>query len=157
MTANRDIPGVIAPPPAIFAGFLILGLAMDAVAGDLGIRLAWWLRWTAALACGWACIRLLIGALAEMRRTGTPVEPWKPTTALVTGGVYRHSRNPIYLAMVLGYLALTLVFDSVFALLLVVPAVALVQIGVIAREEPYLETKFGDAYRRYKTAVRPWI
>ena len=55
------------------------------------------------------------------------------------------------------YLALAIAADSVIALILLVPLLFTVGYGVIAREERYLETKFGLEYLRYKQAVRCWL
>ena len=85
------------------------------------------------------------------------MEPWRPSTALVTEGVYRFTRNPIYLALALLHLGSALAFDSALALASLPFALAAVQAGVVAREERYLEGKFGDEYRRYKSSVRRWI
>jgi protein-S-isoprenylcysteine O-methyltransferase Ste14 len=104
-----------------------------------------------------AAAALLVGALGRFRRAGTAVEPWRPSTVLVTDGVYRFTRNPIYLALALLYVGLALAVDSVVALCLLPPLLALVQVGVIAREERYLEGKFGHKYRRYLASVRRWL
>ena len=55
------------------------------------------------------------------------------------------------------YLGSALALDSMVALALLPPVLALVQVGVIAREERYLEGKFGDEYRRYRASVRRWV
>lgn len=157
MTLARDNPGVIAPPPLVFAGFLALGFVLDVATGHLGIRFPVWLGWIAAGLLAAGSVALLTQALARLKSAGTRPEPWRPTTAIVTDGIYRYSRNPIYLAMALAYLAIVLAFDSIFGLLLLGPAIAVMQVGVIAREERYLETKFGAEYRRYKDTVRRWI
>ena len=81
----------------------------------------------------------------------------EPSTALITNGPYRYSRNPGYVALTLLYLAIGLLFNSLWVLLMVVPAMAVVHFGIIKREERYLETKFGDEYREYKTTVRRWV
>jgi protein-S-isoprenylcysteine O-methyltransferase Ste14 len=95
--------------------------------------------------------------LRRFRAARTNPEPWKPSTAVVASGVYRHTRNPMYVGMTLVYLALALAFDSGVALLLAAPLLALVRWGVIAREERYMEAKFGDDYRRYRASVRRWL
>jgi protein-S-isoprenylcysteine O-methyltransferase Ste14 len=81
----------------------------------------------------------------------------KPTTALVTEGPFRYSRNPIYVALTLLYVGVALLINALWILLLVVPAVLVLRYGVIAREEAYLTRKFGDAYRQYTTQVRRWL
>jgi protein-S-isoprenylcysteine O-methyltransferase Ste14 len=81
----------------------------------------------------------------------------KPTTALVTKGPFRYSRNPIYVALTLLYLGVALLINPLWILLLVVPAVLVLRYGVIAREEAYLTRKFDDVYRQYTAQVRHWL
>jgi protein-S-isoprenylcysteine O-methyltransferase Ste14 len=85
------------------------------------------------------------------------VSPYKPTSALVVDGPYRYSRNPIYLADALIYIGISVVIDTLWPILLLPIALAVLQQGVIAREERYLERKFGDQYRQYQASVRRWL
>ena len=80
-----------------------------------------------------------------------------PTTAIVTSGPYRSTRNPIYLALLLGQIGLAVGFDSLWILATMVPFYLLIRYGVIAREEAYLERKFGETYVSYKAKVRLWL
>jgi len=157
MAQSGDNPGVIAPPPLLFGGALALGLALDFGLVRVSTGLPSPLRLVAAAALLAAAAVLLAGALVRFHRAGTAVEPWRPSTALVTDGVYRFTRNPIYLALAFLYGALALAADSAVSLLLLPPLLAVMQAGVIAREERYLEAKFGEEYRRYKASVRRWI
>ncbi len=91
------------------------------------------------------------------QRKGTAVEPWKPTTAIVTDGPFRFTRNPAYLGMALLYIAIALLADAFWVLVPLPLALALIDRGVIAREERYLEGKFGAEYTDYRTRVRRWI
>ncbi len=75
----------------------------------------------------------------------------------MTDGVYGYTRNPMYVAMALFYGAIAVAVDSLITLLFLVPLLIVVHYGVVLREERYLERKFGDAYRHYKSAVRRWI
>lgn len=152
-----DNPGVIAPPPLLFAGFLAVGFILDTLAGRLPTGLSPAQRHVLAAILVAACVILAGGALTRFRRAGTNVEPWKPTTALVTDGVYGISRNPIYAAMAALYLAVGLSLDSMAILLLLLPLLFLIQIGVIAREERYLRQKFGESYVEYMGKVRRWL
>jgi protein-S-isoprenylcysteine O-methyltransferase Ste14 len=92
-----------------------------------------------------------------MARAGTSFRTERPTTAIVTAGPFRYSRNPIYVALTLLYLGIGMVLNALWVLLLIVPVIAVMQRGVIAREERYLERKFGDEYRRYQVRVRRWL
>lgn len=157
MTPAGDNPGVIAPPPLLYLGTLAVALVVDFQLIRVPTGLSPPLRYAAGLLLGAAATALAAGALARFRRAGTKPEPWHPTTAIVTGGVYAFTRNPMYVAMTLFYAAVSLAVDSAVALLLLVPLMVVVHHGVVAREERYLEGKFGDAYRRYKDSVRRWI
>jgi protein-S-isoprenylcysteine O-methyltransferase Ste14 len=88
---------------------------------------------------------------------GTNIAPSMPTTALVVDGIYGRTRNPLYLGTTLLYLGLGVAAGSLWAIVLVVPLLWVINVGVIAREERYLERKFGDDYRAYKARVRRWL
>ena len=83
--------------------------------------------------------------------------PVRPTTALVTSGPYRLTRNPMYVGFALGHAGLALRRRSTWALLMLGPVLAAVDRIVIEREERYLERAFGDEYRRYARQVRRWL
>lgn len=156
-TFRHDNPGVIAPPPLIFASALILGIAIDRfVAGGASHAPAAF-RYAIASSLGFAAAIVLVGALGLFRLAGTRPEPWKPTTAIVTGGVYRITRNPMYAGMALAYASVTVLVGGLVTLALLPAALAAVHYGVILREERYLEAKFGAEYLRYKSRVRRWI
>ena len=107
--------------------------------------------------CVLMSLPLAIVTLRALSRAHTPVDPLKPTTALVTEGPFRYSRNPIYVALTLLYVGVALLINALGILLLVVPALVMLRYGVIAREEAYLTRKFGDAYRQYTAQVRRWL
>ena len=156
---SEDSAGVIAPPPLIFLGFLVLGLAIGhfwplAILGGPVARQA---RLGGAAALIVAGIVIAIAGLLQFRMAGTNVRPDRPTTALVTVGIYRWSRNPLYLALALVYAGIALALDNLWTLALLVPTLIVIRYGVIAREEAYLEREFGGDYRRFKAEVRRWL
>ena len=104
-----------------------------------------------------AAVALFVAAVRTFRAAGTPVPGNRATTAIVRAGPYRVSRNPIYLAFTLFQLGLALWVDSVALLVALVPAVALMSLFVIPREERYLEARFPDEYASYKSSVRRWL
>ncbi|MDF1503584.1 methyltransferase [Roseisolibacter sp. H3M3-2] len=158
MPSDRDTAGVIAPPPLLYLGTLGAALLVERVLWrPLPTGLAWGARATLALVLLAVAVALLVGALGGFRAARTPPEPWKATRAIVDTGVYARTRNPMYLAFALVYLALALALDSGTALLGVVPLLALVQWGVVRREERYLDARFGDEYRAYRARVRRWL
>lgn len=158
-SGGEDVAGVVAPPPLIYLGFLAAGLGVGylwplAIAGD-GMPTAARTGLGAAL----AALGIVIGiaGFRQFRKAGTDVRPDRPTTALVTQGIYRYSRNPLYISQTLVYAGIALAADSLWALAFLVPTLAVVRYGVIAREEAYLERKFGDEYRRFTAEVRRWL
>ncbi len=138
MPSTNDTPRVIAPPPLLFLAALAIGAALDFGLLRVPTGLPRWLRLGAGVVLAVSAAVLAAGALRRFRRAGTAVEPWRPSTALVTDGVYRFTRNPIYLAMALAYLGLALALDSAVALGLLPPLLTVVQAGVVSREARYL-------------------
>ena len=169
MTTPRDIPGVIAPPPLIYIGFLLLGWVVFRFADPavVGPELHRWLSLGFGLetqARRAVSLPLIIGGLlldgaaaGYFRRLGTAVQPWKPSTVLATDGLYRFSRNPIYLGFAITYAGLAIAMDSVLTLALLVPCLFVVDRFVIQREERYLSAKFGPEYEAYRARVRRWL
>lgn len=151
----QDNPGVVAPPPLIYAGALAVGLLVHrffpvkilprAGARPLGRLLA--------TISG----MLALSAVFEMRRAGTHIDPERPATALVTGGPFRLTRNPLYLSLALLYTGIAFMVNSLWAIISLPAAMIAVRYGVISREERYLERKFGEQYLSYKAKVRRWI
>jgi protein-S-isoprenylcysteine O-methyltransferase Ste14 len=107
----------------------------------------------AMIALGFA---LAASAVATMRRAGTRFETDRPSTRIVTTGPYRFVRNPIYVGMFLVLAALAIGVDSLWPLIALAPFHLVIRYGVVAREEAYLERKFGGAYLEYKARVRRW-
>ncbi|HEX6709155.1 MAG TPA: isoprenylcysteine carboxylmethyltransferase family protein [Rubrobacter sp.] len=152
---NSDNPGVIAPPPLIYASALAAGLLLTR-----RYRIPFLPR-LLARTLGWP---LVLGGLAvgflgsrEMRRADTTTDPYKPTTAIVTEGPFRFTRNPLYLSMILIYVGVSALANALPPVLLLPMVQQLMRRGVIEREERYLERMFGDEYLHYKARVRRWI
>ena len=168
MTASRDTPGVIAPPPLIYLGFLLVGWAIFRFANpEVMGEAARWLKLGFGLETQTrriVSLPLIIGGLlldgaaaGYFRRLGTAVEPWKPSTVLATDGLYRFSRNPIYLGFAITYVGLAIAMDSVLVLVVLIPCLFVVDRLVIQREERYLSAKFGADYEAYRARVRRWL
>jgi protein-S-isoprenylcysteine O-methyltransferase Ste14 len=100
---------------------------------------------------------ILPPTLARFYRAGTPFDPHKPASALITDGPYRYSRNPAYVALNFWYLGLGFLLHNGWVLLLVLPPLLVTDRWAIPREEQHLEAKFGAEYQRYKSAVRRWL
>jgi isoprenylcysteine carboxyl methyltransferase (ICMT) family protein YpbQ len=152
----KDRAGVIAPPPLIYLGGLLIGLAVN----------RWWRpcpifgtdgwRWS-GLALIVAGVALAVAARRALLAAETNINPFKPTTSIVNSGPFGFTRNPLYLALTLIYLGLTLVANTWWCFPLLVPVLLLIHFGVVVREERYLERKFGDSYRDYRLRVRRYL
>ena len=158
---DKSTAGVIARPPLLYLVGLALGLVLDHVLPlpSLVPRLGWAHDLSAFLAA-----MMLVGGAAMMAagilnftRASTPVPTVRPTRVLVTTGIHGWSRNPIYVGMFLIYGAIAVAVRSPWVLTLFVPLAALIRYGVVAREEAYLEVRFGDAFRDYRARVRRWF
>jgi protein-S-isoprenylcysteine O-methyltransferase Ste14 len=154
MSLPRDTAGVV-PPPVIVLGVILIGLALDklipiGVAGAVfGRSVRAVIGGSLVVAAAWPMAR----ALWRFRRAGTPAEPWKPTTALATGGIYRRTRNPMYQAFGLFVLGFAFAFGSDWMFLGTPLAALIMHFGVVRREERYLAAKFGESYRDYRARV----
>jgi protein-S-isoprenylcysteine O-methyltransferase Ste14 len=142
-------------PPLVYLGAIGLGLfvhwlwpvrLLPASFGmPLGVVLV-------LLACG-----LFVSSVRTFRKAGTPVPGNRPTTSIVRAGPYAFSRNPIYVAFTLFQVGLAAWLNSAGLLIMVLPALALMALVVIPREERYLEARFPSEYVPYKRAVRRWL
>jgi len=147
--------GVVARPPLLFLGALLLGFVLDRllrlpfpVTGVHGIAGG------ALMAIGLA---VAITGIRDFTRAATPVPTNQPTRALVTTGMHGLTRNPIYLGMFLLYDGIGVAAQSAWILILTLPLALTIRYGVVAREEAYLERLFGNAYREYRARVRRWL
>ena len=154
-TGGKDTAGVIAPPPVIYLAFLLIGLGADRL-WPVAV-LPQGPRYAAGAAVIALSLALAFSAFGQFRRHKTSFKPHEPSTALITEGPYRYSRNPMYLALSLLYAGLSIAADGPWTLALLVPLLIVMHYGVILREERYLERKFVDAYRRYRSSPRRWL
>lgn len=155
MEIEKDSAQVRVPPPFLLLASLVVGAGLQWMHPlhfvPSGFRWAvGGLLIVAGVATALSCARMF-------KRVETELAPWKTTSRLVTGGIYRISRNPIYLAFVVFGLGVAVAADSLWIAGLMLPLVALLRYAVIAREEDYLERKFGDEYLAYRKSVRRWI
>ncbi|MEQ8332388.1 isoprenylcysteine carboxylmethyltransferase family protein [Nisaea sp.] len=150
-----DTAGVVLPPPLILLIVIVIGAGLEMFvprpfAPD-------WAQTFLGPSLVVGAIGLVIIAERQFKRAGTSVKPWMPSTALVTTGIFSISRNPMYLAMVILLVGLSLAGNTLWMLTAIVGFVGMMHFGVILREEAYLERLFGVAYTDYKARVRRWI
>ena len=142
-------------PPFVYLGSIALGLVLHlvwparlvppAVSTSIGAMVTL------------LAVALFLSAVRTLRAAGTPIPGNRPTTTIVRSGPYRFSRNPIYLAFSLLQLGLSFWLNSLALLITLIPAVALMWLVVIPREERYLEARFPSEYLPYKVSVRRWL
>ena len=155
-TRTSPESGVIAliRPPIVYFVAIVVGLGLETgwpapplpgVVAPLGVVLVL------------LALTLFALSILELRAARTTFRTQQPTTTIVMTGPFRLSRNPIYLAFTLLQLGIGLWRNSAWVLGLLVPAFVLVSFGTVAREERYLEEKFGDEYRRYEADVPRWL
>ncbi len=156
-TKRDNGPGVVVPPPLIFAATLAAGIAFDRFVSLWMLPLGMITRYGLALLAAIIGATLIAMALGLFRKANTRPEPWQPSSALVSDGIYRFTRNPMYLGMAFVYAAVAFMFGSISALALLLPLLLVIRYGVIAREEAYLAIQFGDDYGRYQAKVRRWL
>jgi len=156
MADTTDTANVIVRPPIAWAVAMLAGLVLTWLLPLPFVPAAVPTRWLGAIVFLLA-LALFAWAIATITRAGSNVPTSQPTTTIVDGGPFRFTRNPIYFAMVLGLVGLAIAFNSLWLLLTLVPFALVIQHGVIAREEAYLDRKFGDAYRNYRARVRRWV
>ncbi len=155
MNRSRDTAGVIAPPPLISAAAFGLGLLLDRLVPLGGLApVPFWPRAIAGVLLIAAGGAMIVAAGHRFHAAGTPAPPWKPTSAIVTNGIYALMRNPMYVAFVLMGLGVAAAFVSPWAAILQVPAALALHHGVVLREERYLERKFGADYVGYVARVK---
>jgi len=148
----------IVRPPLLFLACLILGLVLDRV-WPLPIALpgTMLLRWTVGGGLIVPGVAIFAAGVRNFSVAATPVPSSRPVQALVTTGIHGVSRNPIYVGMFLIYVGVGAAALSPWVLILVLPVAVIMRYGVVAREEAYLERRFGDAYRDYRVRVRRWL
>lgn len=150
-----DSPNVRIPPPLIVLSLLIAGLALDGRLYEPRFNEGW----AIVLGVSATVIGLFVGgaALRGFVRAGTNPEPWKASTTLVERGVYRFTRNPMYLSMLLIIFGAALIAGAFWSLFSVVLGWAALNFFVIAPEERYLQRRFGADYDFYCSRVRRWL
>lgn len=165
MESKPDSANVRFPPPLLYLGALLLSLFVEWLLGIrgagpwrlAGLGLAANIRVPGGLIVGAVGVALMIAGAGLFVKLGINVRPDRPSSRLVTSGIYRFTRNPMYLGMSLFYLGLALLFDSIIAIVLLPVIIVIIRTQVIAREERYLDVKFGADYRAYTTRVRRWL
>jgi len=152
---DTDNPFIYFPPPLLFIAALVAGVLVD------GNVMTWrhmlHSSQLVGVAIAAAGLILIAAALDLFRRNRTSPEPWRPASKLVATGLYRWTRNPMYLGMSVTSAGVAIFFESLAAAVLLAIVVLVMDRVVIAREEAYLSRKFGADYDSYRGRVRRWL
>ena len=148
---------VTIPPPIIPVIGLVVGLAIDFVAAPFGPGPEGLLRWGGGLAFVAVGMGLLAAAAGLFRKTGQDPKPWEPAPELIIEGIYRYTRNPMYVSFGALQAGLGLLFGSAIPALLVPITWWIIYRIAIRHEEAYLRGKFGADYEAYLGQVRRWL
>lgn len=151
-------PDVRIPPPLLFvAGWLagwwldrrlvfeidgggagVVQTSLGGLMAAVGLVLMWW-------------------GMTTFIRARTSILPRRPARALVRGGPYGWSRNPMYLGLTVAYVGLAVLANRVWPLVWLPVVLIVLTTAVIRREEAYLRGAFGEAYEAYRRQVRRWV
>jgi protein-S-isoprenylcysteine O-methyltransferase Ste14 len=150
--------GVVGRPILLFPTAIVVGLALDRLLPvPVPLPQVDVVAWTLAGALILLGLALFAAGVRNFSRAETPLPTTQPARVLVTTGIHRWTRNPIYLGFFLVYTGVGVAALSAWILILLLPLVVAIRYGVVAREEAYLERRFGDAYRNYKARVNRWL
>jgi protein-S-isoprenylcysteine O-methyltransferase Ste14 len=145
-------------PPLLFLAALVLGFTLDRLMPlPLTPPELLAIGWTAGGALVAIGVAIMATGIRNFSRADTPVPSNQAVRALVTTGIHGWSRNPIYVGMLLLYAGIGIAARSPWVLILALPLFVILRYGVVAREEAYLEQRFGETYRDYKAHVRRWL
>jgi len=136
---------------------LVLGVVVDLWLLPLSIPLAGGVRYgVAGLLLGLGAL-LMAGAFGLFRKTGQDPKPWESTPEIISTGIYRFTRNPMYVSMGLLQAGIGVALANGWVILLVPVVWVVIYFIAIRHEEAYLEGKFGNVYTEYKESVRRWL
>jgi protein-S-isoprenylcysteine O-methyltransferase Ste14 len=145
---------LVQPPAALLLALVLLVLIHAVLPGPRLLAYPANLVGLLPLALG---VYLNLAADALLKRHSTIVKVRPGSTALVTEGVYRHTRNPMYLGFVLLLAGLALLLGSACPLLVVAAFAVAIQWLYIPREETMLRERFGEEWADYRAQVRRWL
>jgi protein-S-isoprenylcysteine O-methyltransferase Ste14 len=155
--SNEHGAQVRIPPPLVFLGGIVLGVACHYLAKPAPAPVARTFSLIAGLLVLLAGLGCMISARILFWRTGQSPVPWKPSPSLILQGPYRFTRNPMYVGITLVVLGLGLALNNLWISLFALPALLTVHFSAVLPEERYLAQKFGESYAHYRSQVRRYL
>lgn len=155
MTKPKDHAGIRIPAPTL----TILHITMAILLGRFAPLPIHPPAFAQMLGLGFAALGFILGVLAliEFKHVRTALDPKKPAKGLVTSGIYRYTRNPIYLGFVFMLIGLPLSMGTYWGVILIWPLITFTNNLIIKHEETYLKKEFVDQYLDYSSRVRRWL
>ena len=157
MAVDGDGASVRVPPPLVYLAALIAAGLVQRYLFPLSLNLPRGVRFAAAAVVAAIGFGLMAAAVGLFRRTGQDPKPWRSSPEIISTGVYRITRNPMYVSMALLQAGYGMARANGWTIALIPVVLAVVYATAVRHEEAYLEEKFGAAYLRYKSSVRRWI
>lgn len=157
MDAKKDSPGVYIPPPLIYILIFLFGLFLQK---KISINdFVFHLQTTKIVGISLLVISLffLITSLQKFFQTKNTLILIKPASSLQTNGIYKLSRNPMYVGLAIIYLGITCFIGNWWNIILFPVLLLIIHEYIINREEQYLNRRFGQEYRNYKSKVKRWL
>ncbi len=152
---NQDKAGVLIFPPLLYLLVLSTGIIVSYFFPQHFINFS--IAMPMGIIFTITGITTLILAATLFRKNKNPVNPSGSTQLIICSGIYKYTRNPMYLSLTLIFTGISIITNSWFSFVLLLPLLLICQKGIIEREEKYLTRKFGDEYLKYKAKVRRWI
>ncbi len=154
---TQDDPGMAAWRPA--------AIQLSSVLAGLMLHSMWPAEIPMAANLAWIAVPMLMGtavaifalSFREFAKAKTSIRPDRGACALIRTGPFRYSRNPLYVAISLLIVGIGVWVNSLWVLVVPIPLLLVMSRAVIAREERYLEHKFGQEYLDYRASVRRWF
>ena len=154
---DRDGAAVRLPPPLVYLGAVVAGALLHAFVLALPLKVVLPVRIGTSVVAALLGVGLMVAAVGLFKRTGQDTKPWKSTPEIISSGVYRFTRNPMYVGMALLQASIGIGLANAWIVALVPLVLAIIYAIAIRPEEAYLERKFGSSYVEYKRSVRRWL
>ncbi|MEO5648729.1 MAG: isoprenylcysteine carboxylmethyltransferase family protein [Ginsengibacter sp.] len=154
---KEDNPGIYIPPPVIFAAIFIVAFYIqkiipvtDTLFQKNGVKIA-------AVIFLLIALYFLARGVLKFIKSGNTLITMHPASSLQDSGIYRFTRNPMYVGLICLYVALACSIGNWWHIIFLPVLIVIMQEYVIKREEKYLEREFGQQYLDYKKKVRRWL